>query len=78
MSVGLGRGGEAWRWRLFAWEEEMVGELLILLHNVNLKVEKDDRWLWTLEYTNVFSVLSSYNFLTFQPLIASRVAISSL
>jgi len=31
--LGWGVDGEAWRWRrrLFAWEEELVGELTLLL-----------------------------------------------
>ena len=37
-SLGWRVEGEAWRWRrrLFAWEEESVGELTLLLHNVSL------------------------------------------
>jgi len=38
-----------WRRRLFAWEEELVGELILLLQNMTLQVNKDDKWLWTLE-----------------------------
>jgi len=42
--LGWGEGGEAWRWRrrLFVWEEEMVGELILLLANVTLQVNKED------------------------------------
>ena len=47
MSIRVGDDGEAWRWRrrLFVWEGELVGELRLLLQNVTLQVEKDDRWL---------------------------------
>lgn len=76
--LGWGEEGEAWRWRLFAWEEEMVGELMLLLHNVTLQVNKDDRWLWTFETSHAFSVRSVYNFLTVQPPIATSVVVSSL
>ena len=67
--LGWGEGGEAWRWRrrLFVWEEEMVGELILLLVHVTLQVTKEDKWLWTLENSNAFSVRSLYNFLTLQP-----------
>jgi len=67
--LGWGEKGEAWRWRrrLFAWEEEVVGELMLLLHNVHLQVDRDDRWRWTLESSNVFSVRSAYNFLSANP-----------
>jgi len=48
---------------------------MLLLHNVILQVDKDDRWLWTLDSSKVFTVRSAYNFLTFQPPIASPVAV---
>jgi len=32
----------------------LVAELRLLLHNVTLQVDKDDRWLWNLETTHVF------------------------
>jgi len=60
------------------WEEELVGELRLLLQNVTLQVDKDDRWLWSLESSHAFSVRSAYNFLTFQPHITSTVVVSSL
>jgi hypothetical protein len=71
----LGRGeGEAWRWRrrLFAWEEEGVRELMLLLHNVILQDDKDDMWLWTLESSKTFSVCSAYNFQLFNLLLLHR------
>ena len=78
--IGWGAVGEAWRWRrrLFAWEEEALEELILLLFNVNLQVEKNDRWLWILESSNIFTVRSAYNFITFQPPLASRVDASHL
>jgi len=78
--IGWGVDGEAWRWRrmLFALEEEMFGEFILLLHNVSLKVDKDDRWLWTLETSQAFSVCSVYKFLTAQPHVDSPVAVASL
>jgi len=43
--LGWGEEGEAWSWRrrLFVWEEEMLGDMLLLLHNVILQVDKDDK-----------------------------------
>ena len=78
--LGWGEGGEAWRWwrRLLAWEEELEGELTLLLQNIILPVDKNDRWLWTLESSHVFSVRSAYIYITLQPPIASTVATSSL
>jgi len=77
---GWGVDGEAWRWRrrLFVWEEEMLGDLTLLLQNVILQVDKDDRWLWTLESSHVFSVKSAYNALTTQPPIELPVVVCSL
>jgi hypothetical protein len=78
--LGWGVDGEAWRWRrrLFAWEEDMVGERTLLLQNVILQVGKDDRWLWTLEPSHAFSVRSVYKFLTIQFPIDLSVVVSSL
>jgi len=55
-----------------------VGELRLLLLNVFLQDDKDDKWIWTLESSNVFSVHIAYNFITLQPPIASPVVVSSL
>jgi len=47
----VGEEGGVWRWRqrLFVWEDELVGELIFLLQNVTLQVNKDNKWLLTLE-----------------------------
>jgi len=76
---GWGDDGGAWRWRrrLFA-REELVGELILLLCNVTLQVNKVDRWLWTLETTKSFTVRSVYNYLTAQLLTDTLVPVSSL
>jgi len=73
-----GEEGEAWRWRLFTWEEEEVGELTLLLHNVHLQVHRVDRWLWTIESSNVFSFQNAYNYLTVHPPLVSLVPAASL
>jgi len=52
----LGRGARSWRRRLFAWEEEMVGELRLLLHTVTLQVDRVDGRLWRLETSSVYTV----------------------
>ena len=46
-ALGWGIEGEAWRWRrrLLAREEELVGELRLLLQNVSLLVDRIDRTL---------------------------------
>jgi len=56
----------------------MVGNMLLLLHNVILQVDKDDIWLWTLKTSNVFSVWSAYRFLTDHSAIDSSVTVSDL
>jgi len=45
----------------------MLGDLAFLLQNVILQVDREDRWLWTLESSHVFSIRSVYNVLTSQP-----------
>jgi len=42
--LGWGVEGQAWSWRrrLFTWEEELVGELILLLQSVSLQVDKTD------------------------------------
>jgi len=78
--LGWEVNGDAWKWRqrLFAWEEEQVGELCLLLTNVTLQVDKEDRWLWTLEKSNVYSIRSAYNHLTSQHTADNPVAVKSL
>jgi len=64
--LGWGADGGAWRWRrrLFAWEEELVGECVGRLANFALQVEVSDRWEWKLHSTKRYSVQSAYSFLT--------------
>jgi hypothetical protein len=64
-TLGWGIDGGAWSWRrrLFAWEEELVGELRLLLENVTLQVTKEDKWLWSLDSSSIYTVRSAYNFL---------------
>jgi hypothetical protein len=78
--LGWGVEGQAWSWRrgLFVWEEEMLGELILLLQGVTLQVDKADRWLWNLETSQVFSVRSAYKLLTFQPQSVYLEAVPSL
>ena len=56
----------------------MVGELILLLANVTMQVNKEDKWLWTLENSNTFTVRSLYNFLTIQPQVGLPVDVSSI
>ena len=63
---------------MFAWEDEQLGELCLLLQTVILKVDKDDRWLWNLEKSNAFSVRSAYNFQTAQVIVDAPVDVKLL
>jgi len=49
---------------LFAWEEEVVGELCLLLQNLTLQVDKEDSWHWNLESSNAYTVQSAYKSMT--------------
>lgn len=48
--LGLGGGGEAWKWhrRLWAWEEEQLEECSALSNYVVLQDDVNDMWLWSL------------------------------
>ena len=63
---GWEEGGAAWVWRrhLLAWEEESVLECSVLLHDVILQDHVDDRWRWSLDPINGYSVKGTYRFLT--------------
>lgn len=73
-------GGEAWSWRrrLFAWEEELVGELMLLLQNVSLQVDRIDRWIWQLDTSAIYTVRSAYNYLNIESPIDTVVPVHSL
>jgi len=47
-ALGWGEEGEAWgrSRRLMAWEEELVGEVKLLLSNVSFQDSCPDVWLW--------------------------------
>jgi len=70
----------AWSWwrRLFAWEEELLGELRLLILNVTLQVDRCDSWKWRLDPSSVFIVRSAYNFINDNGLIDLVVPASSL
>jgi len=60
--------GIAWQWRrrLWASEEEMLGECRILLHNFSLQHNFIDRWQWRLDPSGGYSVRGLYQLLTTQ------------
>ena len=61
-------GGAGWRWRrrLWVWEEEMLGECIILLHNVCLQINVKDTWKWHMHTSAGYTVRSAYQLLTTQ------------
>jgi hypothetical protein len=65
---GWGPGGEAWVWRrrLWAWEEELLGECQTLLLSVTLQGGIPDRWQWRHDPTAGYSVHDAYQILTSQ------------
>ncbi|GAU41056.1 hypothetical protein TSUD_374110 [Trifolium subterraneum] len=76
-SLGWGNGGEAWEWRrqLWAWEEEMVGEFQVLLHDFILQAQSPDSWIWHLDPVSDYSVRGAYQLLTSHMLDPSDVAL---
>ena len=55
-----------------------MGELCLLLQHVTLQVEKEDRWLWNLEKSNVYSVRSAYIFQSTQLVVVAPVDVNML
>jgi len=76
-TLGWGIDGAAWCWRrgLFAWEEELVGQLRLLLWNVSLQVDRVDRRLWRLETSSIYTVRSACNFLTITAPVDAAVSV---
>lgn len=52
--------GEAWKWRrmLFAWEDECVVQLSLVV----LQVAREDIWAWSLHASNYYTVLFFFFF----------------
>jgi hypothetical protein len=65
-SLGWEVGGEAWRWRrrLWAWEEEMLGECRLLLDTVCVQSSVSDRWQWDPDSHAGYTVKGAYQILT--------------
>ena len=51
---------------------------LLLLQNVTLQVDKEDRWLWNLEKSYAYSVRSAYNSQSAQPVVVTPVDVNML
>lgn len=55
-----------WRQGLLAWEEEMIEECCVLLHNIALLVDNVYRWYWQLDLVASYTVSDAYDqFLTY-------------
>lgn len=60
--------GVAWQWRhrLWEWEEALLGECRILLHNIPMQVNVTDKWQWKLDPDDGYSVRGVYQLLNDQ------------
>ncbi|GAU50364.1 hypothetical protein TSUD_409370 [Trifolium subterraneum] len=69
LTKGWDTGGEAWEWRrhLWAWEEEMLGECQVLLHDFTLQAQLSDTWIWRIDPASGYSVRGAYQLLTSHP-----------
>lgn len=58
----LGSGSVTWDWRrgLFAWEEDLVAELSLLLNRFYLDDHCTDRWSWFFVKDGVYSTGEGY------------------
>ena len=65
-TLGWEEEGEAWSWRrrLWAWEEDMLGECGALLNNVVVQSNVSDRWQWDSDPYEGYSVRGAYQTLT--------------
>ena len=61
-TLGWGVGGEVWKWRLFSWEELLMGECVERLSVLVLQVGLVDRWVWKLHPSNKYTVQSAYSY----------------
>jgi hypothetical protein len=59
---GVWRWHLRWRRRFFVWEEPLLQQLEDVINNVVL-TEVDDKWMWTPNVEDDFSVKSLYEFL---------------
>lgn len=75
---GVEEEARVWRRRLFSWKEEDVGELTHLLQSVTLQGLREDRWNWSLEPTNIYTLRSAYNFLNDQVSVNDAAPVPSL
>lgn len=69
--LGWDEGGEAWkrRRRLWAWEEELLGECRLLLLTVVLQVSGNDLFMWLPDRGVGYTVRGAYCILTSGTLI---------
>ncbi|MCH80733.1 LINE-1 reverse transcriptase like, partial [Trifolium medium] len=54
------RSRMVWRRGLFQWEEDLLGEMKVLMREVKLGTT-EDQWFWNLEDDGIFSVSSAYD-----------------
>ena len=61
---GWGVNEEAWKWRrrLFAWEDELLGECNVRLTTFSFQVDRVNRSIWKLHGSNCYIVSSAYFF----------------
>jgi len=62
----VGGAGWSWRRRLWVWEEEMLGECIILLRSVSLQFNVSDTWRWQLDISAGYTVSNAYQLVTSQ------------
>ncbi|CAJ2666781.1 unnamed protein product [Trifolium pratense] len=73
---GWEAGGAAWVWRrrLWAWEEELLGECQTLLFTLSLQDHVSDMWQWQSDLDDVYTVRGAYQLLTSQDAVTLDVA----
>jgi hypothetical protein len=65
-ALGWGEGRAVWVWRhqLWAWEEELLGELRSVLASFVLQLNVVDQWVWRYDPDGGYSDRDAYEILT--------------
>lgn len=64
--LGWENGGVAWQWcrRFWVWEDELLGQCMILLHNISLQSNSTDKLYQILDPSGGYLVRGVYTLLT--------------
>lgn len=50
----------SWRRAIFGWEEELLTEFRLVIDQIELRVDREDIWLWVYNFDGSYSSKSAY------------------